>query len=759
MAYNGNEDLQMTTRRQARIDYELLNGGPDSPEGVLPSDQITESDISQFFSRSPWQFNSASTDQESLAFSEISPHESASQTFTRKIKKPRPAPTTEWIWDYFSTTEVSREWKVLRTGKPRTIDMDIQCTVIDDKTGLQCNWKTSDSQRQSSTSNMQRHLERKHSVLPPQSSKPKQRIQDIRKVFTKQGNLSIQEQLERNILRWIIQDKQAFLVIESQAFQQIFEDIPGITLPFKSRSTVSRRLQEQFKTQRSILKENLATTCKTIALSLDIWTSQNHYPILGIIGHWLTEDFHYREETLEFCEIFGPHTGENIATVVYKALVELDLTSKLTTITGDNASNVQEMVDELWYLLEQNQNPLQPIRFSGPNSYIRCLAHILNLIVKDILRSLKSGSVSEANSICDNLQSRNSQSTSSATTPSILSQSPLAKLRILAIWISRSPQRRQDWKSICDEMKLDDKFIEYDVEIRWNSTFRMLDDGIQARPQINRFCAVQGEIPPFTNAEWEQLGQIHKALKTFNDLTHLVSISRPQISLTVPVYYKLHDLLRDDALVGYDDDIANAMRAGMKKYQKYYDFMDNSEAYYTALMLDPQLKGDLILHEMVDQEAAQMIILETRRMLHKRYPPLPQSIPSSLPQSNPDSNPRSIPDSTQEDSLNRKTMRLWMLKKLQPQEYQFVSDIDQYFDSPRVTITGAEDPDWLCNWWRTHKGEYPQMAEAAREFLAIPASEVSVERLFSRGRDLLGVRRHSLGADTMRMLMLMKDIV
>jgi hypothetical protein len=51
------------------------------------------------------------------------------------------------------------------------------------------------------------------------------------------------------------------------------------------------------------------------------------------------------------------------------------------------------------------------------------------------------------------------------------------------------------------------------------------------------------------------------------------------------------------------------------------------------------------------------------------------------------------------------------------------------------------------------------VAEAAREFLAIPASEVSVERLFSAGRDLLGIRRLSLGADTMRMLMLMKDIV
>ena len=57
-------------------------------------------------------------------------------------------------------------------------------------------------------------------------------------------------------------------------------------------------------------------------------------------------------------------------------------------------------------------------------------------------------------------------------------------------------------------------------------------------------------------AEWERLSQIHKALKTFNDLTHLVSISRPQINLTVLIYYKLYDLLRDNALVGYDNDRA-----------------------------------------------------------------------------------------------------------------------------------------------------------------------------------------------------------
>ena len=39
------------------------------------------------------------------------------------------------------------------------------------------------------------------------------------------------------------------------------------------------------------------------------------------------------------------------------------------------------------------------------------------------------------------------------------------------------------------------------------------------------------------------------------------------------------------------------------------------------------------------------------------------------------------------------------------------------------------------------------MAVAARNYLTIPASKVAVERLFNKGRDLLGLRRHSLNAE------------
>ena len=52
--------------------------------------------------------------------------------------------------------------------------------------------------------------------------------------------------------------------------------------------------------------------------------------------------------------------------------------------------------------------------------------------------------------------------------------------------------------------------------------------------------------------------------------------------------------------------------------------------------------------------------------------------------------------------------------------------------------------------------QYPILQLMARDYLTIPGGEVSVERLFSGGRDILGIRRHSLGPETFRMLMILK---
>lgn len=116
----------------------------------------------------------------------------------------------------------------------------------------------------------------------------------------------------------------------------------------------------------------------------------------------------------------------------------------------------------------------------------------------------------------------------------------------------------------------------------------MLDDRIKAKDQINRFVLLQIKVPSFTDSNQERLYQIHQILAKFNELILFMSERRPQNSLAIPVYYELHDLLykgseRQDYFQELDPDITSALKEGLKKYMKYYTFMDESEIYYTAL--------------------------------------------------------------------------------------------------------------------------------------------------------------------------------
>ena len=61
----------------------------------------------------------------------------------------------------------------------------------------------------------------------------------------------------------------AFSSIESPFFQQMINDIPGISMPFKSRNTLASRIGVQFELDRQQLIQELAIGSQTIALSLD----------------------------------------------------------------------------------------------------------------------------------------------------------------------------------------------------------------------------------------------------------------------------------------------------------------------------------------------------------------------------------------------------------------------------------------------------------------------------------------------------------
>ena len=95
---------------------------------------------------------------------------------------------------------------------------------------------------------------------------------------------------------------------------------------------------DQFTAEKEAIRQQLQGSQSCIHLSLDSWTSGNHLPILGVIGHTLVGG-QLQEYVLALQEIQGRHTGENLAPIVLAILQDYSITHKLGYIQTDNATN------------------------------------------------------------------------------------------------------------------------------------------------------------------------------------------------------------------------------------------------------------------------------------------------------------------------------------------------------------------------------------------------------------------------------------
>ncbi|KAJ5100906.1 hypothetical protein N7456_006958 [Penicillium angulare] len=733
------------TRGLPRRDYNALHNGlvlsssdppeesigeigiPSSPE---PSPSIETGEIPRskrsycMLSSSPSPINAAFSDSTSNA---DSPHLHKS----RKTKS-----YSSWAIDHFWTTELDNTW--CRQGGPPKKDRLLVCK--------HCNWSSRDSARHGSTSNLLVHLQTKHRIKSGTHSTF---------VPAVEGNLDSFLEFPRKkidvgnaLVQWVIQTRQPFTVVEHPAFKGLIE-ATGAKLPIRTADTLFNKIKEAFNSTRVCVKEELAQRSRTLALSVDVWTSENQIAIMGIMGHWVSPEFAKREELLEFTEISGPHSGENLAEIVFKLLEELDIAPKLLTITGDNASNNGTLCDSLHeellkkYDNEDDRFRIRPLmRFRGRQSFIPCLAHILNLICKDVLASLKAGSAREAKAMLDDMaiHARPSFNSLHSTKGAIM------KIRLLTLWIARSPKRRQDWKAVSPG-----KQVSYDVDTRWNSTYIMIQDALRLQTELGQFVRIHPEVQALqlTDDEWSTLQQVAKILKPFWDHTNSVSKACPTIVESLPIYWSLDDLLDDvrNAEGDFENvhiEIRDAVEKGIRKMNKFSRKMDDNLLYYVASVLDPRIKSSLIVSQMSEQDAG-LIVSQVRNFLKKEYP-----LEGIVSQDCELSRPPGMSET------------MWRtLRKVQPAQGSLTSDIDKYLDSPPVSwshhMIGDADEQWVLKWWRANEFNFPLMSKAARDHLAIPSAEVGIEREFSKARDVLGLRRHCLNAETMRWLMLLKE--
>lgn len=189
------------------------------------------------------------------------------------------------------------------------------------------------------------------------------------------------------------------------------------------------------------MQQYLSNPKTTIHLTTDTWTSscqRKNYMV--VTAHFIDEDWVMHKRIINFREI-DSHKGKDVGRLLLDCIYGWGI-KNVMTMTVDNATSNNKAIE---YLITKLPNLYE----NGKHFHVRCMAHILNLIVKDGLKyqNIHVDCIEKA-----------------------------------VRYIRASTQRIAKFKNCIKDCGLETKrFLCGDTPTRWNSTFEMLKSALELR--------------------------------------------------------------------------------------------------------------------------------------------------------------------------------------------------------------------------------------------------------------------------------------
>ena len=326
-----------------------------------------------------------------------------------------------------------------------------------------------------------------------------------------------------------------------------------------------------------------------VHFTFDLWSSPNHLSFLGLTGHWIAPDGKACHALLGLRRLYGAHTGENQSKLVFEILQEFDLLTKVGYFTLDNARNNDKALSCLAILLNNVGVSFDPVE-----SRLRCLGHIINLVVKVFLY----GTDLEVDMNNIHSDDENPQE----TIKEWRRRGPYGRLRNIITYICWTPQRREEFTTIAKEHSPDDQAFQPIAanQTRWNGDFKAIQRALHLRDPIELFI---------TRHIRDGLVEDQLSIEDWKELQDLVTILEPFYRLTLSLEGHrsngaLYDLLACmDTLLEHLEDASNkyiansasdhlitSIKLAWDKLNKYYSLIDNNTVLYAAVALHPGMK-------------------------------------------------------------------------------------------------------------------------------------------------------------------------
>lgn len=188
-----------------------------------------------------------------------------------------------------------------------------------------------------------------------------------------------------------------------------------------------------------IMHKKLLDVKNLINISVDAWKGDNKHNYLAICSHFIYGGGKQSRMLLGFPRILGSKTGENEANLIAKVLTTFGIDcTRLRAFMADNATDNNASIRHIETLLGMPEGWAKRNR-------IRCMGHIINLIVEDLLFG-------------DHEQSKHSTTLAAVGDEEQydvwIKLGLIGRVHNICIWLNRSPERREGFENLQKAMQL-----------------------------------------------------------------------------------------------------------------------------------------------------------------------------------------------------------------------------------------------------------------------------------------------------------------
>jgi len=148
--------------------------------------------------------------------------------------------------------------------------------------------------------------------------------------------------------------------------------------PFKvvGRQSVRADCLLLYEEEKLMLTEQFSKLKSHVSFTAELWSSNQNLGYLGVTAHFINEEFELQKKIIAFKQISFPHTSYAVQDGITSCLMEWELVGQLFTITLDNASVNNKATKDMCDALGDE------VFFRGEHLHVRCVAHVLNIMVQ-----------------------------------------------------------------------------------------------------------------------------------------------------------------------------------------------------------------------------------------------------------------------------------------------------------------------------------------------------------------------------------------